>query len=163
MLKFILAASSAAALALSLPALASPEPSAKASAQIAINAPAARVWSLLTAVEAWPQWNKAVESAKIDGAFDVGAVFRWKSQGFNVTSTLVAVDAPHRIIWSGEAFGTKARHEWEIVPTEQGVIVKTSETFDGWLPKLMPQTMQEKLEQTLPAWLAALKVEAERR
>ena len=49
------------------------------------------------------------------------------------------------------------------MPTEQGVVVKTSETFDGWLPRLMPQTMQKKLDETLPAWLEALKLEAERR
>lgn len=122
-----------------------------------------RVWSLLTAVEAWLQWYRAVESAKLDGPFRAGSVFRWKSQGFTVTSTLVTVDAPYRIVWSGEAFGTQARHEWEIVPTEQEVVVKTSETFDGWLPRLIPQTMQKKLDQTLSAWLEALKLEAERR
>ena len=162
MRKFIVAASTAAALSVGLPAFASPEPPAKASAQVTINAPVVRVWSLLTEVEAWPQWNNAVESAKLEGPFIAGSVFRWRAQGFTVMSTLMTVDAPHRIVWTGEAFGTQARHKWEIVPTEQGVIVRTSETFDGWLPRLMPQTMQKKLDETLPAWLAALKLEAER-
>lgn len=136
---------------------------ARASARIAIDAPAARVWSVLTDVAAWPRWNAAVESVRSDGTFEAGSVFRWKSQGFTVTSTLVVVDAPLRLVWTGKAIGTRARHEWEIVTTDRGVVVTTSETFDGWLPRLMPRTMQRKLEATLPAWLAALKREAERR
>lgn len=162
MIKFTIACSAAAVLIVSLPAWAAPPTAAEASAQISINAPAARVWSVLTAVETWPQWNNAVESAKLEGPFRAGSKFLWKSQGFAVTSTLVTVEEPFRLVWTGEAFGTKAFHAWEIVPTANGVVVKTFETFDGWLPRLMPKTMKKKLEETLPAWLAALKAEAER-
>jgi uncharacterized protein YndB with AHSA1/START domain len=135
---------------------------AQASAEIAINAPAERVWQLLTGVDAWPRWNPLVDAADLDGSLAPGSVFCWKSQGFSVTSTLVTVDAPTRLAWHGEAFGTRAHHEWEIVPSGQGVVVRTSETFDGWLPRLMPGAMQKTLEDTLPRWLAALKAEAER-
>ena len=135
---------------------------AQARAEIAIDAPAERVWQVLTAIDAWPRWNRAVDTAHLERPVAAGSVFRWKSQGFTVTSTLVTVRAPSRLAWTGEAFGTKASHEWEIVPSAHGVIVRTSETFDGWLPRLMPGTMQDKLEDTLPAWLAALKAEAER-
>jgi hypothetical protein len=48
------------------------------------------------------------------------------------------------------------------VATDHGVELRTAESFDGWLPKLMPKTMQRTLDETLPAWLKAIKSEAER-
>jgi hypothetical protein len=41
------------------------------------------------------------------------------------------------------------------------VKVTTTETFDGWMPRLMPRTMQKMLDDTLPKLLASLKRAAE--
>lgn len=135
---------------------------AHACAAVAIDASADRVWQLLTGIDAWPRWNPAVGSARLEGSIAAGTVFRWRSQGFTVSSTLVDVEMPRRLMWTGRALGTRARHEWDIVAAGHGVVVKTSETFDGWLPRLMPRTMKNMLERTLSAWLEALKAEAER-
>jgi uncharacterized protein YndB with AHSA1/START domain len=134
---------------------------AQASAQIQINAPAERIWRLLTAVDGWPAWNPAVASARIDGPLRPGTVFVWKSQGFTVTSTLQQVEPFTGLSWTGSAIGTKAFHAWTLETTADGVLVKTFETFDGWLPWLLQSAMQKQLDETLPAWLQALKAATE--
>jgi hypothetical protein len=57
---------------------------------------------------------------------------------------------------------TRAFHAWDIVTMEGGSILKTAEWFGGWLPMLMPGTMQRTLDETLTAWRQTIKVEAER-
>jgi len=132
-------------------------------AQIEITAPADRVWELLSGIDRWPTWNPLVQQAVLNGPFQPGSVFTWRSKGFAVTSTLHEVTQKHRIAWTGKAFGTHAVHTWEIEETNPGIILKTAESFDGWLPKLMPRTMKRILDETLPAWLKAIKAEAERK
>lgn len=130
-------------------------------AQVVVQAPVDRVWELLTRVERWPRWNAAVQSAELRGSFASGSTFVWRSEGFTVTSTLREIEVSKRLTWTGKAIGTEAVHRWELEETTTGVIVRTSETFDGWLPRLLPRMMQKKLESTLPRWLAALKLAAE--
>jgi uncharacterized protein YndB with AHSA1/START domain len=136
---------------------------AQASAEITIHAPAARVWRLLTDLERWPEWNPAVASVAMQGPFREGSTFIWNSQGFQVASTLGEIDPPKRLSWTGAAFGTKAFHLWQIEAVGDTVRVQTFETFDGWVPWLFKASMQKKLDETLPAWLQALKQAAERR
>lgn len=136
--------------------------SAHAHAQIEIAAPPERIWALLTEIERWPRWNAFVQAASLRGSLEAGSVFRWTSKGFSVTSTLREVIPNRRISWTGEAFGTKALHSWELDTTDHGVTLRTAEWFGGWLPKLMPRTMQRTLDETLPAWLEAIRKEAER-
>jgi len=129
--------------------------------QIIVNAPILEVWHLLADVRRWPEWNSAVQKVAPAGDLSVGQPFRWKSRGLTVTSTPIEVQAPHRLAWRGFAFGTKAWHSWTLTPTEGGVLVETEETFEGWLPGLIPRSMQRTLDEALPAWLAALKARAE--
>ncbi len=135
---------------------------AASQAQIEIAAPPQRVWELLSNIERWPRWNSLVQKSVLSGPLHPGSVFRWKSKGFAVTSTLREVTPKRRIAWTGKAFGTRAVHTWEIEESNQGTILKTAESFAGWLPRLMPRAMQRTLDETLPAWLQAIKAEAER-
>jgi uncharacterized protein YndB with AHSA1/START domain len=135
---------------------------ASSQAQIEITAPSERVWELLSNIERWPTWNSLVQKAVLSGPLTLGSVFTWKSKGFAVTSTLHEVTPARRIAWTGKAFGTRAIHAWELEETAQGTILKTAESFAGWLPTLMPRAMQRTLDRTLPAWLQAIKAEAER-
>jgi hypothetical protein len=131
-------------------------------ARIEIATPADRVWKLLSEVDRWYTWNPLVQQAVLSGPFQPDSVFKWKSKGVTVISTLQEVTPNQHITWTGKAFGTRAIHTWEIVETDNGVELRTSESFDSWLPKLMPKTMQRMLDETLPAWLKAIKLEAER-
>jgi uncharacterized protein YndB with AHSA1/START domain len=135
---------------------------AQAGAQVLVKAPVERVWQLLTDVDRWPSWNHNVETANLQGGVVPGSIFVWKSQGFMVTSTIQTIEPNHRLTWTGAAFGTRAFHSWKLEAVDGGVLVTTNETFDGWLPWLLHGTMQQKLEDTLPRWLASLKTAAER-
>ena len=97
----------------------------------------------------------------MQGPLREGTLFVWKTQGFQVSSTLSEIDRPKRLSWTGSAFGTKAFHLWEIETVGDTVLVKTFETFDGWVPWLFKASMQKKLDETLPAWLQALKQAAD--
>jgi len=135
---------------------------ARSQATILIEAPLPRIWSLVTDVDRWPLWNRAVQRGRLEGPVQPGSVFRWTSGGFKVTSTFKVVEPMTRLTWTGVAFGTAAVHSWTFTPTDQGVKVTTTETFDGWLPAILPGAMQKTLDDTLPALLASLKTEAER-
>ena len=66
-----------------------------------------------------------------------------------------------RLSWTDQTIGTKAVHAWTFRNTETGVVVTTTERFDGWLPAIMTSAMQKTLDETLPALLASLKAAAE--
>jgi len=147
-----------AAIGATLSARAAP---AQGSARILIQAPVDRVWQLLSDMDRWPSWNPAIDRATLDRAVAPGAVFVWKSQGFQVTSTIRTVESHRRLEWTGVAFGTRAFHSWELQVVDAGVLVTTKESFTGWLPWLLRGMMQRKLDDTLPRWLATLKSAAE--
>jgi uncharacterized protein YndB with AHSA1/START domain len=135
---------------------------ASSQAQIQIAAPSERVWELLSNIDRWPTWNSLVQRAVLSGPLHPGSVFNWKSKGLTVISTLREVMPKQRLTWTGKAFGTRAIHTWEIEEADHDLVLRTAESFDGWLPQLMHKTMQRTLDETLPAWLKAIKFEAER-
>jgi uncharacterized protein YndB with AHSA1/START domain len=114
---------------------------ASSQAQIEIAAPPERVWELLSNIERWTTWNSLVQKSVLSGPLHPGSVFRWKSKGFAVTSTLREVTPKRRLAWTGKAFGTRAVHTWEIEESNRGTILKTAESFAGWFPKLVPRAM----------------------
>jgi hypothetical protein len=135
---------------------------ARSRAEILIKAPLEKIWALVVGIDRWPEWNDAVETASLKGPFESGAVFRWKSGGLGIRSTIQDIVALRHLVWTGKTIGTRAVHCWTFEDTDHGVLVTTSETFDGWLPTIMPRTMQRKLDETLPALLMSLKTVAER-
>jgi len=126
-----------------------------------IDAPVEKVWGLVVDIDRWPRWNTSVEKAYLKGAIAKGSVFDWKSGGFWIRSTFHDVVPMEHLSWTGQTLGTRALHSWEFTLTEKGVVVTTAETFNGWMPTLMPRIMQKKLDDTLPALLASLKIAAE--
>jgi len=129
--------------------------------ELLINAPAQRVWSLVAEIDRWPSWNPAVKSAKLHGAFNVGTIFTWKSGGISIVSMLQEIDPTSKLVWTGKAMGTRVIHVWDFQKTPAGVLIRTSESFEGWMVSLMRKTMQKTLDESLVAWLNALKRRAE--
>ena len=134
---------------------------ALATHELLINAPVQRIWSLVADMNNWPGWNPAVKSAKLNGAFEVGTTFNWTSGGISIVSTLQEIQLTTKLVWTGKAIGTRAIHVWSLQPTSAGVLVITSESFEGWLVTLMRKAMQKTLDESLVAWLNQLKRQAE--
>ncbi len=128
---------------------------------ILINASSDLIWPLITEIEKWPERYQHVSSAKLDKTFAVGKSFVWKSGGVKIVSTIQEIKDHSFILWTGKAFGTQATHSWALKKLDKQTLLETSESFDGWLVRLMPKTMQKMLDQTLEEWLVAIKRLAE--
>jgi uncharacterized protein YndB with AHSA1/START domain len=124
---------------------------AVATHELLINAPVQIIWDLVTEIDRWSSWNPAVKEAKLNGAFEVGTTFNWKSGGISIVSTLQEIEPTSKLVWTGKAIGTRAVHVWSFQSTPAGVLVCTSESFEGWLVSLMRRAMQKTLDESLVA------------
>ena len=128
-----------------------------AESEIAIHAPLETVWRIQTDIDRWAEWNSKVQRSKLEGPFAVGSVFRWKSGGASIVSTLQEIEPMRRIAWTGEAMGARASHVWSFERRGDLVIVATRESFAGWWPRLFPGLTRLMLSTVLRAWLQSLK------
>lgn len=128
---------------------------------IKINASSEIIWKILTDINQWNLWNPNISAAKLEGALQPGSLFRWKSGGSTIISTLQEVDSQRRLSWTGKVIGTSAIHVWTLEPHEGFVVVKTEESFEGWLVRLLTGMMQKTLDTSLQKWLENLKQKAE--
>ncbi|MBV2150128.1 SRPBCC family protein [Sphingobium sp. AS12] len=137
------------------------EAPAVAEAEIAIRAPLETVWRIQTDIDSWSQWNPKIQRARLGGPFAVDSVFKWKSGGASIVSTLREIEPMRRIAWTGKAMRARARHIWDFEPRGDVVLVRTQESFDGWWPRLLPGLTRRMLDSILRAWLQSLKQRAE--
>lgn len=129
--------------------------------RILVNAPVARVWKVQTDVQAWPRWQSNVEQVQAEGPIIPGSVFRWRTSGLDITSTVVDVEPLRRLEWGGPANGITAVHVWTFEPTDDGVLVSTEESWTGEPIEAAVQQMQAALDASLAQWLVNLKARAE--
>jgi hypothetical protein len=134
-----------------------------ASSEATIAAPADVAWDVLADLERWPEWNTDVQTVEVEGPIAPGTVFRWKAGAAKITSTLESVDRPHELGWTGRALGSRAVHVWSFEPLGEGTYVRTSESFSGWVPRLIRRRMTDMLQRSLDSGLLHLAEEAERR
>ena len=132
---------------------------------IEVAAPPEIVWAVLTDVESWPSWNPEVKSASFEGPLTNGAQFRWKAGPGTITSTLQSVEPPRLIVWTGKTFGIKAIHVHRLEPHRDtgSTIVKSEESWEGLLVRLVRRPMTKTLQKATDSGLRHLKTEAERR
>jgi hypothetical protein len=91
----------------------------------------------------------------------VGSTFQWKAGGLTITATVQVVEPGRRIGWTGRALGTQAKHIWTLKPHQDGTLVTTEESMDGWFVKVMKVMMPRFLDESLDGWLQSLKQHAE--
>jgi uncharacterized membrane protein len=133
----------------------------QASAQIVINAPAEKVWRVLTDVNGWPRWQSSIESAAISGAVERGSTFLWSTGGAHINSKIALVEPETRIAWTGSAMNAQAVHVWRLVRLPGNKTrVETDESMSGILLTLFYSSRQ--LQESDQLWLERLKQEAER-
>jgi len=131
--------------------------------EIEIAAAPEAVWEVLTAFERWPSWNRDVKSMSMQGPVAEGSVFRWKAGPGTITSTIQRVEPPRLIAWTGKTLGIRAIHFWHLEPRDGKTFVRTEESYEGALARLLRGSIQKTLDRALADGLAYLKAEVEQR
>ena len=131
-------------------------------AEIEIGAPIEVVWDVLTGIDRWPTWNSDVKSVSIEGPAAAGMSFRWKAGPGTITSTVVRMERPRLIAWNGRTLGIRARHDWHLEPRDGRTRVRTEESYDGLVARLLRRPLQKMLDRTLEDGVQSLKLQSER-
>jgi uncharacterized membrane protein len=132
----------------------------KAEAQIVIQAPQARVWSILADIQRWPQWQTDITHVTIARSPAAGVTFSWSLGNNNITSCIVVFEPNRAISWTGRLFTSRAIHLWALTTLPDGrTQVQIRESISGW-PISMFYSSDELLESNRQ-WLAQLKTAAE--
>ena len=132
--------------------------------EIFIAAPLSTVWKLFTNISRWPEWHSDISSARLDGPLAAGTVFRWSTAGLDdIASTIGDVIPEQRIAWSGPAQGIMGIHVWTFTPVQNGVLVRTEESWSGEPVLQQLEVAQQGLDQSISSWLENLKRESEAR
>jgi uncharacterized protein YndB with AHSA1/START domain len=136
---------------------------AVAAAEAEIAADAETVWEVLTELENWPSWNPDVSSVQVEGRVEPGSTFRWKAGRARITSTIREVERPRVIGWTGRTAGIDAVHVWRLEPRGGGTLVRTEESWEGMLVRILRGRLQRSLQGAVDGGLGHLEAEAERR
>jgi uncharacterized protein YndB with AHSA1/START domain len=131
-------------------------------AEAEIDAPIERVWEVLTALERWPAWNPDVKSVSFEGPFQEGATFRWKAGPGTITSLVEHVDPPRVVAWSGRTLGIRAFHVWRLEARNGRTFVRTEESYDGLVARLLRRPLRKTLDAALADGARYLEAEAEK-
>lgn len=126
-----------------------------------IQAPPDEVWSVLTDIEHWPEWQAGVSTAALEGELAAGATFRWKANGLGITSTIQNLEPGRCIGWTGDSLGMQAIHHFRLEPQNGGTRVTTEESISGWLARILKLFDPNYLDKSLAGSLQALKARAE--
>jgi uncharacterized protein YndB with AHSA1/START domain len=119
------------------------------------------VWRTHADIDNWHRWHPGIAMARLEGPLATGTIFRWKSGGLAITSTIRTVVPGEEIGWTGRALGTRARHLWQLEEHSGGTMLTTEESMEGWLVGVLKLVMPTFLESSLDTWLQSLKQEAE--
>lgn len=71
------------------------------------------------------------------------------------------IEQDHLIGWTGKSQGAQAKHIWKFMPQDNGTLVTTEESMEGWSVRLLKLVMPKFLDNSLNTWLRNLKIQAE--
>jgi len=132
--------------------------------ELAMAAPAERVWAWLIRAPLWPTWyanSKNVEM--LEGpAPDLGegSRFRWTTFGVRIESRVLECVPGQRLAWDAHGTGVDAYHAWILRETAQGCDVRTEETQHGWLVRLGALVLPNRMHKHHQIWLEELERKA---
>ena len=129
----------------------------KCSRKIIINSGIEKVWSVLTDIDHWPNWQTAVSCSKINGALVPGTSFDWKSGGLKFHSILHTVEPVTSFGWTGKTIGSYAIHNWTLKDMNGTTEVFVQESLEGFLVGLFKKTFNKVLERGMGESLEQLK------
>ncbi len=136
---------------------------ATAEGEIEIAASPETVWDVIADLPSWPTWNRNVRSISLDGPFEPGSTFRWRSGSTSLVSTLQVIDPPREIAWTGVTMRIHAVHVFRFEASDAGTIARSAESFRGVIPTVFRKYSRNLLKRGIDDILRSLKIEAERR
>lgn len=135
--------------------------------EIVIDAAPAIVWTILTDLAAYPEWNPFITSAEGGVAVGERLVNRLEPPGgaaMTFRPTVTEVDSGRVFEWLGR-LGLPGlfdgRHRFELVPSGDGTRLIQTERFTGVLVLFMKKALDTKTRAGFEAMNAALKTRAE--
>ncbi|MGH3110343.1 MAG: hypothetical protein ACRDQT_05430 [Gaiellaceae bacterium] len=73
------------------------------------------------------------------------------------------MEPPQLIAWTGRTLGIDAIHFYRLEPRDGGTFVRTEESYEGLVARLLRGSLQKTLGRALADGLRYLKIEAEQR
>lgn len=134
----------------------------KCSRSVIINANIEKVWSVITDINNWSNWQTAISNTKLNGSLTPGTSFSWKTGGVKIHSVLHTVKPYQQFGWTGKTWGMFAIHNWVIAENKGQTIVRVDESMEGFMAKLFKKSFNVNLEKGMQQWLSLLKVECEK-
>ena len=134
-----------------------------AAGEIDVAADREVIWELMAAIDRWPDWNPDIKAASLQGELAQGSKFSWKAGPGTINSTILQLQRPQIIAWTGSTLGIKAIHVWRLESIGEKTRVITEESWEGLLPRLLARQMKRMLQRSINSGLLHLKAEAERR
>jgi hypothetical protein len=132
-------------------------------ASIEINAPADRIWTILTDAKSYPSWNSTVD--KVDGEIAAGqkvTVYAKATPGRAFPLKVSTFEPATRMIWSGGmplGLFTGAR-TYTLTPKGKAVSFTMTEEFTGLMAPLITRSIPD-LQPAFDAFARDLKKAAE--
>lgn len=134
----------------------------KCSKTITINASSEKVWTILTNINDWANWQTDINKPKLNGDLKSNTTFDWKTGGAKIQSTLHTVEPNKNFGWTGKTFGIFAIHNWTLTETNGQTKVSVDESMEGFFAKLFKKSFNKNLEKGMQNWLELLKQECEK-
>ena len=132
----------------------------KASAEIVVNAPAAKVWSILVNIQSWPSWQHDITNVSIHAAPAPGIKFDWSSGSGTIHSRIALYHSQRQFAWTGQLYLFHAIHVWTLTNLPNGqTLIRTDESMSGWPISVVYSSTD--LLQADQRWLSFLKKRSE--
>ena len=134
----------------------------KSHAEIIINAPAEKVWQILTTINDWPAWQSELTESKLNKALKEGSEFKWKAGGLSFTSQIHTIVPKIKFGWTGKTFGASAIHNWFFKEEGEKTVIYVEESLQGVFPTLFKGYFQKNLDSGIQNNLKDLKNASEK-
>ena len=116
-----------------------------------------KIWELWVDVDNWPKFNDDIESAKLDGRFNVGEFFTLKiKEGPSVKVQIVEMTDGSKFTDCTSFPGAKMYVTHEMVEQPEGLRLNTTVRVTGVLGFLWRKLVAEKVSKKMPKQTEAL-------
>ena len=126
---------------------------------IIIQAPIEKVWTILTNVSGWKQWNPLIKHLSATDEVHPGSQFEWKIGRMSSSSEIQLMDKPGTFSWTGKSTFVKRIYVWSLETDENQTIATLGTSLEGLFTVWVEN--HRSVYNEIHQWLDCLKVKAE--